>query len=236
MFKNLSTIVLTNLQLIPNFAQSDFSPSSAILKSELTPMSTPAFIDAHRRNEILNAGSRSEAGIPSTTPVLAFEDKVAYQTLVETLTSEFNPQTEHEAFLVQQMVEARWRLSRIRRIETAAFDVLLGDAAAENPYARLAEALQKQGGDLFSKLERFAAAAERSYHKAHKELQTSLKPRKQQQAAAGSRRDDALLQLVLGPPPVCKTKPILKSMEEDELELLTRPVPAASPKPGDGAV
>ncbi len=234
-FKKLSAFPVIHLQPFPHFPRSVFRTSSAILKSELLTMSTPAFLDANRRNEILNAGTRSDAAFPSTTPVLAFEDKVAYQTLVETLTSEFNPQCEHESFLVQQMVDARWRLTRIRRIETAAFNLLLGEAD-DNPYARLAEALRQMGGDLMSKLERFAAASERSYLRAHKELQASMKPRKQQQAAAGSRRDDALLQLVLGPP-VCKTKPIPKpvEMEEEELELLTRPVSAASPKPSDRA-
>ena len=57
-----------------------------------------------------------------------------------------------------------------------------------------------------------------------------MKPRQQQQAAASSWRDDALLQLVLGPPPVCKTKPMPESIEEEELELLTRPGPAAGQK------
>jgi hypothetical protein len=124
------------------------------------------------------------------------------------------------------MAEARWRLARIRLIETAAFDLLLGSETPQTPYSRIAEAMVGKGGDLLSKLERYASAAERSYYKAHKELMVSAAPRRKQQAAAQSRQDDALLEMFLRPP-VCKTKPIPAAPIEDDddeaLELLTRP-------------
>jgi hypothetical protein len=237
MFKNLSTIVLIDLQPISKPPRSVFSTSSAILKSEFAHMSTPAQILANCRNAIRSTGPRSDAGkstvsqnaakhgLSAASPVLSSEDQGAFDALVENLNSEFQPHGEHEQFLVQQMAEARWRLARIRLIETAAFDLLLGSETPQTPYSRIAEAMVGKGGDLLSKLERYASAAERSYYKAHKELMVSAAPRRKQQAAVQSRQNDALLEMFLRPP-VCKTKPIPAPIEDDddeELELLTRP-------------
>lgn len=200
-------------------------------------MSTSAQIDANRRNAIHSTGPRSEAGkstvsrnaeshgLSSATPVLASEDQTAFNSLIENLLSEFQPHGEHESFLVQQMAEARWRLTRIRRIETAAFDLLVGEPAPENPYARIAEKMIANGGDVLARLERYASAAERSYYKAHKELMASVLPRRKEQQAERSRSEDAMLERILRPP-VFRTKPILESIEDEELELLTRPMAA----------
>jgi hypothetical protein len=212
-------------------------------------MTTPAQIDANRRNAILSTGPRSEAGkstvsrnavahgLSSGSPVLASEDQSGFNALVDSLLSEFAPQGGHEAFLIQQMAESRWRLERIRSIETAVYDTMLGNANPESTDARLAAALLGRGGDVLSKLERYAAAAERSYYKAHKELMASAKDRKQQQDAAGTKfNDQALFDLILRPP-VYQTKPnqtAAPSQEpvgDDELELLTRPDGAAPMQP-----
>jgi hypothetical protein len=202
-------------------------------------MTSPAQILANCRNAILSTGPRSDAGksivsqnaakhgLSAASPVLSSEDRGAFDALVENLRSEFQPHGEHEQFLVQQMAESRWRLARIRLIETAAFDLLLGAETRQTPYSRIAEAMAGKGGDILPKLERYASAAERSYYKAHKELMASTEPRRKQQAAAQSRQNDALLETFLRPP-VCKTNPIpLPPLEEDDdeaLELLTRPV------------
>jgi hypothetical protein len=204
-------------------------------------MTTPAQILANCRNAIRSTGPRSDAGkstvsqnaakhgLSTASPVLSSEDQGAFDALVESLTSEFQPQGEHEQFLVRQMAEARWRLARIRLIETAAFDLLLGAETPQTPYSRIAEAMVAKGGDLLSKLERYASAAERSYYKAHKELMASAAPRKNQQAVVQSRQNDALLETFLRPP-VCKTKPIpappIEDDDDETLELLTRPAAA----------
>jgi hypothetical protein len=200
-------------------------------------MTTPAQILANCRNAILSTGPRSDAGkaavsqnaakhgLSAASPVLSSEDRVAFDALVENLVSEFQPHGEHESFLIRQMAEARWRLARIRLIETAAFDLLVGEPAPENPYARIAEKMIANGGDVLSKLERYASAAERSYYKAHKELKASVLPRQKEQQAERSRSEDAMLERILRPP-VFKTKPILESVDDEELELLTRPLAA----------
>ena len=109
----------------------------------------------------------------------------------------------------------------LRRIEAATFDVLLGESPA-TPDARIAQALLLKNGDALSKLERYASTAERSYYKAHQELQASIKSRLAEKAAAQSKCDDNLLELILRPP-VCKTNPIPESLDDEELERLTRP-------------
>jgi hypothetical protein len=200
-------------------------------------MSTLAQIFANRRNAIHSTGPRSEAGkstvsqnaakhgLSAASPVLFSEDRAAFDALVENLLSEFQPHGEHESFLVRQMAEARWRLARIRLIETAAFDLLVGEAAPQNPYARIAEKMVANGGDVLAKLNRYASAAERSYYKAHKELKAAILPRQKEQQAERSRSEDAMLERILRPP-VFKTKPILEPVDDEELELLTRPMAA----------
>jgi hypothetical protein len=203
-------------------------------------MSTTAQIHANQQNSAHSTGPRSDAGkstvsrnavshgLSSGSPVLACEDRSAFDGLFETLTSDFSPQGEHERFLVRQMAEARWRLARIRRLETAAFDLMLGMADSESPDTRLAEALINRGGDLHSKLERYAAAAERSYFKAHQELMKSAKARHQEQTAKTPKlTDKAVLDLLFGMPDY-ETNPNssgtdLDDVDEDELEALTRP-------------
>jgi hypothetical protein len=200
-------------------------------------MSTLAQNLANRCNAIFSTGPRSEAGksivsrnaeshgLSAAIPVLASEDQAAFNSLVENLLAEFQPHGVHESFLVRQMAEARWRLARIRLIETAAFDILAGEPAPETPYARIAEKMIANGGDVLAKLERYASAAERSYYKAHKELMASVTPRRKEQQAERSRSEDAMLERILRPP-VCRTKPILEPIDDEELELLTRPMAA----------
>lgn len=202
-------------------------------------MSTSAQIHANRTNATLSTGPRSDAGkstvsrnavshgLSSAAPVLACEDHAAFDTLVAGLISEFHPDGEHETFLVCQMAAARWRLARIRRIETASFNLMLGDADPEHPDTRLAQALLDHG-DALSKLERYAAAAERSYYKAHQQLLASTKARQAAQAAAKPQPTDKAILDMLFEVPDCKTKPNstaldFDSFDDDELEALTRP-------------
>jgi hypothetical protein len=206
-------------------------------------MSTTAQIIANQQNSAHSTGPRSDAGkatvsrnavshgLSSGSPVLACEDRSGFDRLLQNLHSDFSPQDEHDRFLVRQMAEARWRLARIRRLETAALDLMLGMADPESPDTRLAEALLNRGGDIQSKLERYAAAAERSYFKAHQELLKSAKSRKQEQTAKTPKlTDKAVLNLLFGMPDYetkpNSSEPDLDGVDEDELEALTRPATA----------
>lgn len=63
--------------------------------------------------------------------LLPADDAEEYTELLESLRSEFKPRPGREAELVQTMVDARWRLRRIRVLESAVF------AAGRHKYAHL---------------------------------------------------------------------------------------------------
>jgi hypothetical protein len=146
-------------------------------------MATPAQINANRANAQLSTGPTSPAGkiasaqnanlhgLASPHAVLPHEDPAGFAGLLERFRAEFQPQTEHHAFLVRQMAESRWRLDRIQRLEAAVFDLTIeaGDPN-RSPDHRIAAAMLAGTGDALARLERYRAAAERSYFKAYKTL------------------------------------------------------------------
>lgn len=83
------------------------------------------------------------------------EDRAEYDALLEDLLREMQPTTEHESLLVSLMVQARWKLARMVRLEADLFERM------------------SSGEDVTNELElihRYSGAAERSYFKAHKEF------------------------------------------------------------------
>ena len=74
------------------------------------------------------------------------------------------------------MAQNQWRLNRLRAIETALMDqLLLGAEPGASPEDRMAKAMIDRGGDPLDKIERYAAAAERAYFRARRELTTYRK-------------------------------------------------------------
>jgi hypothetical protein len=115
-------------------------------------------------------------GLSSTRVVLPHEDQSAFNQLLDELQKDLAPAGPHEAFLIQQMAECQWRLNRLRRIETALMDqLLLGAEPGAGPEDRMAKAMTARGGDPLDKIQRYAAAAERSYYRASRELTTYRK-------------------------------------------------------------
>ena len=110
-------------------------------------------------------------GLSSARVVLAHEDQAAFLELAASLHADLGAKGAHEAFLAQQMAESQCRLNRVRRIETALMNqILLGADEGPDPEDRMAKAMIERGGDPFGKIERYAAAAERSYYRARREL------------------------------------------------------------------
>ena len=157
-------------------------------------MSTPAQITAKH-------------GLARAFTVLAHEDQDEFDILLACLRDEFQPANQHESFLTEQMAESRWRLSRARRLETAIFDQMLqAEITSDDPDQRIAANLLKGGDRALATLQRCAAAAERSYYKAHAELLKSRQLRNEAKtvetidAAVSGRRIDA-------PPPRVRNQP-----------------------------
>ena len=159
-------------------------------------MTSPVQIQSNRRNSLLSTGPRSEAGkvassknaishgLSAADPVLSYENRDEFNTLVENYSTEFAPQTKHEEYLVSQMAGARWRLDRVQRIENAAIDLILvgSDETTASPDHKLAQRMLDAGGDPLPRLERYRASIERSYHRVIKEFRMAEKYRIQDEA------------------------------------------------------
>ena len=150
-------------------------------------MTTPTQLASNRWNSTLSTGPRTEAGkiassknaichgLSAADPVLAYENRADYEKLVADYTTEYEPDTIHQTFLVSQLAGARWRLDRIQRIENAALDLIIMGPGEEtdSPDHKIAQRMLDSGGDPLPRLERYRASVERSYHRAIKELRTS---------------------------------------------------------------
>lgn len=96
-------------------------------------MSSQQKIDANRANSRKSTGPRTDEGkavsrnnafkhgMRSRAIVAPDEDKDQYAQLLHQISQDFQPETDREHFLVKQMAEARWRLGRLKSIETALF-------------------------------------------------------------------------------------------------------------------
>jgi hypothetical protein len=148
-------------------------------------MSTTAQILANRQNAVHSTGPKSPEGkeissrnatrhgLAGVFTVLPHENPEDFNDLAARVRDEFQPATESENFLVNQMIQSRCRLLRIQRLETLAFEQILTEPGSNSdPDARILAAMCASGNAL-DKLQRYAAAAERSYYKALRELQNS---------------------------------------------------------------
>ena len=117
-----------------------------------------------------------------TLTVMPGESHKDLDQLSETIRNEWKPSGDHETFLVDQMISARWRLQRLARWEAEAIDEAIepptrffsGEDAtrweAKSTDRHVIDAMH-QPTSIFDKLERYARAAERDYSKAVKDLQ-----------------------------------------------------------------
>jgi hypothetical protein len=145
-------------------------------------------------------------GLAAAFAVLPHEDQAAFNRMLQNYHTEFNPQTEHTTFLVQQLAQSRWRLERIRRLEAIAFEYLIldenGALDETNPDARIVVRLAGKTGDPLPILHRYAVEAERSYFRAHREL-TQIESRKKRNEASDAQvwLKEQLQQIPLAPLP-----------------------------------
>ena len=143
-------------------------------------------LQANRRNAQLSTGPRTDAGkaassrnavkhnlTGATFAILPGEDVDAFERLAREYRDEWKPKSPHELFLVNRMVQARWRLDRIARMEAEAFDQLLNAPMADGKTDEAAlVALYPIRGQLLDKLQRYARDIERAYHRAARELRS----------------------------------------------------------------
>ena len=143
-------------------------------------MSTPAQTIANQQNAQRSTGPSTPDGQAASSrnafkhglsnasfALLPHEDATAFHCHLENYQRKFTPQDDHEEFLVLRMVESRWKLARIQRMEVALLQQLTpGSEIPTTP----------DGLNAYASLQRYAAAAERSYYKALHELASNRAP------------------------------------------------------------
>jgi hypothetical protein len=148
-------------------------------------MSTAAQVIANRQNAAQSTGpstpegkaasskNATRHGLSGAFTVLPHEIQDDFDQLATRMRDEFKPEGQNETFLVDQMIHARWKISRIQRFENEAFDQMLSAGDPQlGPDARIVAAIAGSSVSL-DKLQRYSAAAERSYYKALRELESS---------------------------------------------------------------
>jgi hypothetical protein len=153
-------------------------------------------IEANQRNAQRSTGPRTpegraassrnaiRTGLTATTiTVMPGESQDDLDQLSGAIRNEWNPSGDHENFLVNQMISARWRLERLARWEHDALDKVIEgpecffnkqqvrEFEAKSPDRLIVEALSRKNTIIFDRIERYTRAAERAYSKAVKELQ-----------------------------------------------------------------
>ncbi|MFN7998692.1 MAG: hypothetical protein U0Q18_34030 [Bryobacteraceae bacterium] len=139
-------------------------------------MATQKQIEANRRNAQKSTGPRTEEGKAkckmnalrhgrrAETAVLPYENPEELAALKAALTSEWNPQTETERILLDQMVVSQWKLQRNETIEHSIITV---------------GKTRKLKRDL-DQIWRQTSRLENSFHRAMRELTRLQKARKQE--------------------------------------------------------
>jgi hypothetical protein len=69
------------------------------------------------------------------------------------------------------MVESRWKLARLQRMEAALFQQMTSQEPNTDPDAVIVAAMVAGNANAYASLQRYTAAAERSYYKAKRELE-----------------------------------------------------------------
>ena len=148
-------------------------------------MSTPAQTLANQQNAQRSTGPTTPEGKAAASrnaathglhnadfTLLPHEDAAAFQSAQQSYRDRFTPQDHHELFLVHLAVQSTWKLARIHRLQAAVFNLALDpEIPAATPESAVAANMLKANPNAFQTLERYAIAAERSYHKAIRELE-----------------------------------------------------------------
>jgi len=149
--------------------------------------------DANRRNAAKSNGpitpegraavrmNALKHGLTAAEIVLPTEDKLEFEQFQAAFEEECQPVGPIEQVLVEDIVAARWRMNRARKMEPGFFTLRLQamrrtikeDFSNLDPQAHLALIFRDdaQDADTIGKLSRYEARFERSFHKALKELQ-----------------------------------------------------------------
>jgi hypothetical protein len=180
-----------------------FMPEPA-LEKETLKMATAAQITANQVNAQSSTGPRTEAGKlavsrNATTHGLAAkkfflreDEKPLFDQLHDALVDHYQPATEHERALLEELAEAKWRCRLARSMEASFFEIMTKEQrkadtslSEEHALARIFtdETLQKR----MRLMMRYITTAERSADKARIELEHVIALRHEQERRAAER-------------------------------------------------
>ena len=174
-------------------------------------MSSSAQVLANQHNATRSTGPKSPEGKATSSQnatrhgltggfsVLPHESQEAFDQLAASLRAEFRPEGEDETFLLDQMIQARWRLARIERLEAEAYEEILTSPNEPNgsPDSAILSAMSRTS-NILDKLLRYAADARRAYFKARTEL---LAARARAKKAEANALDAYLKKVIFAPVP-----------------------------------
>jgi hypothetical protein len=135
---------------------------------------TPEGRAAVRHNALKHGFTAAEIILPTV------EEKIDFEQFRAAFEAEHQPVGPTEQVLVEDIVTARWRLNRIRKMEPGFFALrreVLKDTITEfstlDPQAQLALIVldDARDSDTYGKMSRYEGRFERAFHKALKELQ-----------------------------------------------------------------
>jgi hypothetical protein len=150
-------------------------------------MASPAQLAANRRNAQKSTGPRTvegkqrssmsalKHGLTARTLVLPHEDALAYGQIRESLYNQYEPATEQECMLVDQLASAWWRTIRVRQIETDMLDLQIQTLNGTYPEKKKTKATDRTGLALrfmtesekdFVNFMRYDAQIERAFYRA----------------------------------------------------------------------
>jgi hypothetical protein len=139
-------------------------------------MSSQKQIEANRRNALKSTGPKSEEGkakssmnalrhgLTAEQAVLPHENEDDYEKFREGMLESYAPEDSAELAIVEELVNANWRLLRLHRVETQYWDNVGGSYNRGD--AGLAEALLQTPDRQMRNFFRYYAQVERSYYKA----------------------------------------------------------------------
>ncbi len=126
-------------------------------------------------------------GLSGKFAVLPHEDRAEFDRMADAYTKKFRPADDHECFLIELMLQSRWKMARLQRLETCVLNQMaIQDPSATGPDDMLASSLLKGSANAYAQVQRYIAAAERSYYKALRELERGRDAADRERAASQS--------------------------------------------------
>ncbi|MFN3321884.1 MAG: hypothetical protein ACK5AZ_00185 [Bryobacteraceae bacterium] len=181
-------------------------------------------------------------GLTAAQVVLDYESPEQYEALKQAVFAELQPETEIERQLTADLVNHRWRLDRIVRIETSTFDNKMEDmegwfrryCAEISNDARIAHVFESLAkGPALALLDRYETRIRRAYERTLRtllQLQAERRARAQAQVESGSGSETTQAESKDSTEPVPRPEPPNQILP-NEFRPEPAPVPSVAPPP-----